>query len=558
MKPRVFKALALLGVLALALTACAKLPTVSEVRVGSDIQSGLSTDYLYYSPSGPAEAATQQEIISGFINAGTGPQNDYQVAREYLSAELATKWNPSAELLIGDTRPIIEVIGASSATVTVKAVARIDELGRYQELSPSINRVLKYSFIEENGQWRISQAPDATVLVRPVFDVLFKSYSLYFYDNQDRYLIPDTRWFATRISTSTRLVSALLAGPDTWLAEAVDSAFPKNTKLAIDSVTVEDTVAIVDLDESVNSTTISQRQRMLVQLTATLTQLPNVFSVQIKIDGVLQNIVNLPYQVTLAKNPDPIVLTADGFRQLSTTAAPMTRATQAVKDWQATEFGINNQQSLLALRGPQGVGLVRLTGVKTDIVRLDYRADLLAPVIDPQGYVWTLGASAESPLFAFDSNARQVFSGLSWLAQAERAAFAISKEGGRIAFLLNYEGDQRLYVAAIERNEKGVPVSISSPIRLGKTERFVGSLAWVDETTVASIARSTLSLTYPVYLQVGGQIKKLSPVPQAKSVVAGGSATASYVLAETGELSVLRSLTWINIAKDILAIHFAG
>jgi hypothetical protein len=247
MRPRAFRAIALLGVLALALTACAKLPTVSEVRVGSDIQSGLSTDYLYYSPSGPAEAATQQEIISGFINAGTGPQNDYQVAREYLSAELATKWNPSAELLIGDTRPVIEVIGASSATVTVKAVARVDELGRYQELSPSINRVLKYSLIEENGQWRISQAPDATVLVRPVFDVLFKSYSLYFYDNQDRYLIPDTRWFATRISTSTRLVSALLAGPDTWLAEAVDSAFPKNTKLAIDSVTVEDTVAIVDL-----------------------------------------------------------------------------------------------------------------------------------------------------------------------------------------------------------------------------------------------------------------------------------------------------------------------
>lgn len=558
MKPRSVKVAALLVALALVLSGCAKLPTSSEVKVGSDIQSGLSTDYLYYSPSGPAESATQQEIISGFINAATGPQNDYQVAREYLSSDLATKWNPSAELLIGDTRPVIEVLGPTVATVTVKAVARVDDLGRYQELVPAIDRVLKYSLIEENGQWRISQAPDATVLVRPVFDVLFKSYSLYFYDNQERYLVPDTRWFATRISTSTRLVSALLAGPDFWLAEAVKSAFPSKTKLAIDSVTVENSVAIVDLDASANSTTVSQRQRMLVQLTATLTQLPNVFSVQIKIDGVLQNIVNLPYQVSLAKNPDPIVLTTDGFRQLSTTASPMTRATQAVKELQANEFGINNQQSLLALRSARGVGVVRLTGANASLVDIDYRADLLAPVIDPQGYIWTLGAAADSLLLAFDSSGRQQFAGLSWLAQADRVAFSISREGGRIAFLLNYEGDLRLYVAAIERDEKGVPVSISTPVRLGKTERLVASVSWIDETTIASIAKSSAGLTYPVYLQVGGQVKKLSSVSQAQSVAAGGPFAASYVLDANGELRVLRSLTWVNIAKDILAIHFAG
>ena len=558
MKASFLKALALLVGTALTLSACAKLPTDSEVKVGSDIQSGLSTDYLYYSPSGPDEAAGQQEIVSGFINAATGPQNDYQVAREYLSRDLAAKWNPSAELLVGDTKPAIEVTGSSSATVTFKAVARVDQLGRYQELFPSVTRVLKYSLTEENGQWRISQAPDVTVLVRPVFDVLFKSYSLYFYDKQDRYLVPDTRWFATRISTSTRLVSALLAGPDYWLADAVNSAFPTGTQLSIDSVTVEAGTAVVDLDASVNSTNIAQRQRMLVQLTATLTQLPNVISVQIKIDGVLQNIINLPYQVSLAKNPDPIALTTDGFRQLSTTTVPMSRATEAAAKWQATEFGINNQQTLLALKGPRGVALTRLAGTNTDLVPLDYRSDLLAPVIDPQGNVWCLATSSDSALNVYGSNGKLIFSTLGWLSQAEHAAFSISREGGRIAFLLNFDGQIRLYVSAIERDDQGVPVSISVPVRVGKSEPLYGSVSWIDETTIASIARSSTSVTYPVYLQVGGQVRKLAPVSAAKSVIASSVSSASYVLDSKSDLSVLRSLTWINIAKDILAIHFAG
>jgi hypothetical protein len=558
MKASLLRALALVAITALALTGCAKLPTDSEVKVGSDIQSGLTADYLYYSPSGPDEAATQQEIINGFINAATGPQNDYQVAREYLSRDLAAKWNPSAELLVGDSRPVIEVLGSTEATVTFKAVARVDELGRYQELVPAISRILKYSMIEEDGQWRINQAPDSIVLVRPVFEVLFRSYSLYFYDNQDRYLVPDSRWFATRISTGTRLVSALLAGPDYWLTDAVNSAFPTGTQLALDSVTVDAGTAIVDLDASVHSTTVAQRQRMLVQLTATLTQLPNVFSVQIKIDGVLQNIVNLPYQVSLAKNPDPIVLTSDGFRQLSTSAVPMKRASEAAKDWQATEFGINNQQTLLALTGPQGIAVTRLTGANSELTAIDYRGDLLAPVIDPQGLIWCQGAAGDSPLTAYDSNGKQVFSTLGWLSQADHVAFSISREGSRVAFLLNYEGQFRLYVAAIVRDEKGNPLAISVPVRMAKSELLTGSVSWIDETTVASISQSSGSITSPVYLQVGGQVKKLAPLPSAQSVVSSGIAAASYVLDSKQELRILRSLTWINIARDILAIHFAG
>jgi hypothetical protein len=297
---------------------------------------------------------------------------------------------------------------------------------------------------------------------------------------------------------------------------------------------------------------------MLVQLTATLTQLPSVFSVQIKIDGVPQNITNLPYQVSLANNPDPIVLTADGFRQLSINATPMTRASEAAKDWRAYEFAINNQQTLLALLGPQGVGLTRLVGAKSETVLIDSRPDLLAPVIDPQGYIWTLGSLSGSQLEAHDSSGQQRFASLGWLAQSEHLGFSISREGSRIAFLLGFPGSVRIYVAAIVRDENGVPVGLSTPIRLGAAERPISAVAFVNDTTVATIARLDSGLTYPLYLKIGGQPKRLAPIADAKEIVSNGAAAPAYVLNAEQELSLLRSLTWINIAKDILAIHYSG
>ena len=69
----------------LATTGCAQLPKSGEIKSGPNVESGLETDYLYYSPSGPTDGDSQEEIVLGFLNAGTGPQNDFEVAKSYLS-----------------------------------------------------------------------------------------------------------------------------------------------------------------------------------------------------------------------------------------------------------------------------------------------------------------------------------------------------------------------------------------------------------------------------------------------------------------------------------------
>jgi hypothetical protein len=74
-----------LAVLLLAsLTGCATLPVSGPVRIGPDLAPPSDSNSFYYSPATPVDGASETEILSGFLAAGTAPQNDYAIAREYL------------------------------------------------------------------------------------------------------------------------------------------------------------------------------------------------------------------------------------------------------------------------------------------------------------------------------------------------------------------------------------------------------------------------------------------------------------------------------------------
>jgi hypothetical protein len=168
---------------ALALTGCAQLPRSSEIKAGPEIQGDIASDYLYYSPSGPSAGESQQDILKGFINAGTGPQNDYEAARQYLTQGFKTKWNPNSEVLIQQGSPAISFNSQQQAVVTVQLQATVDADGHYEVMDAGATRMLQFEMVREAGEWRISKAPDLTILIRPVFDVIFRSYSIYFFDS---------------------------------------------------------------------------------------------------------------------------------------------------------------------------------------------------------------------------------------------------------------------------------------------------------------------------------------------------------------------------------------
>ena len=120
---------------------------------------------------------------------------------------------------------------STSWVVTISSGASIDEKGQYQTSIPSNAFDLTFGLVKnDDGQWRISSAPNGTVLSPDRFASIFERYELYFYDPSYQYLVPDLRWFRSDSGAPSTVVDALLAGPSSRLGQgSLLSAFPKDT-----------------------------------------------------------------------------------------------------------------------------------------------------------------------------------------------------------------------------------------------------------------------------------------------------------------------------------------
>ena len=49
--------------LLLVTTGCAQLPKSGEIKTGPNVESGLETDYLYYSPSGSSKERSAEQLL---------------------------------------------------------------------------------------------------------------------------------------------------------------------------------------------------------------------------------------------------------------------------------------------------------------------------------------------------------------------------------------------------------------------------------------------------------------------------------------------------------------
>ena len=270
--------------IAVSLTGCAQLPRSGAIGVGPDVQVEATDDYLYYSPSLPSPGDSQQQIVTGFLSAGNGPQNDYEVARSYLSTNFKADWSASDEVLVQQGSTSFELLDNATARVELQVSATIDANGVYEAQSGEVKRYLDFELVQESGEWRISKAPNLTVLISPNFSVLFKPYQVYFYDSTHLSLVPDIRWFPSRTSTATELMQALLNGPRPWMREALAWDFPAGTKLSLNSVTITEGVANVDFSDELLGADAQALRHIQAQVKATLLQIPSVERVKITVN----------------------------------------------------------------------------------------------------------------------------------------------------------------------------------------------------------------------------------------------------------------------------------
>jgi hypothetical protein len=529
--------------LIMTLAGCASLPTKIDVRQGPELIPDNSPELTYYTPSGPIAGSGPEEIVSGFLAAGTGPQNGYGVAREYLSEDFAQRWQPDVGVLVRTGAPEFRSSGDSLQIVQIKVGARIDEQGRYLDSDEPKTSSLRFQLSKEAGEWRISSAPNLTVVTPPVFAVVFNAFPVYFLDNTSKRLVPDLRWFPTRASTGTRLVNALLDGPAEGLAAGVISAIPEGTKLTIDAVRVLEGVAQVDFDATALEASASNRRLMAAQLRATLLQLAGVSDIAISVNSSPQDISAPPIIIQSATGA-PYALGLLGVSRITGGQGATLSTTQnAVTQLEPELFAIDSDANRLAYATASGVYLAVSSSISFQNTLVSDATNIKHLAFDVDGFLWLFPSLASDPIAVIDplGNQRSIAQPVG----TERVSASLSPEGSRLALIAQGVNGPEVQIFSILRAQSGYPIELLRADSLTPVLGQAFSLNWQDGSTLRVLERTTSGLTALSDYPLRGPRTQLSmpPVVGVK-IVPGPSSTSTYLLSEAGEVWVLSGGTW--------------
>ncbi len=542
-----------LGVVVLGALAGCGLSTDPTIRPGLPID-GPRSQPLSRTPNGPTDGATPEEIILGFLHAGSTSGEGLEVTRTFLTAPTAKAWIPDSQTVIYTGDPKITSKGDGAYRVSVRVVARIDADGRYLVSPPYDGAAYDFHVESVEGEWRIDELQEGfgRLLEEPEVGYIFRDYPVHYPAIGWNALVVDQRW-VTQDQLATRLTRAQLGRIPEYLEEAVSS--DTGARLAVDAVPVRNGIAFVDLDSESVADDATTRKRLAAQLVATLMSLPGVTEVSITLSGTpmdvgVEGALTTPEQlgfVDRTQTNSPIVLarrrtkliTVDG-RLASLTAADVKRADAAfpalAKKWRH-----------VALR-PDGKELAAVDRDRSELTRIlddgeevhvhPFAAKMTRPCYDYGGVLWVggtgLGRETGYRLWAINSTvdpadaaeAEPKHVPAPWLGKRVVQAAVVSPEGSRIAVIsetLPGTGSH-LDISGIVRQANGLPISTSPhSFRIAAELVEMIDAVWVGQSTLAVIGRrDKQAVMQPYLVDVGGVVEPMTPRPEAVAVTTTG------------------------------------
>ncbi|MFV0252338.1 MAG: LpqB family beta-propeller domain-containing protein [Beutenbergiaceae bacterium] len=549
--------------LLLTVTGCLSLPSEGGVQEG--VEEAPADDGLDLVAADPAPDASSEEIVRGFLfAAAAGLADDFDVARQFLTASAGEQWDPRAGVTIyADADSLnyrVNPDDPTLVTVAAQVSATVDERGTYAEAPAGTVREFAFSLQQDTeDQWRISALDDGALVSWVTFGSQYRQMSVYFLstDGPQR-LVPEARW-VPRSGSENAAVRGLLAGPADWLAPGVVSAVPDGTMLTLDAVAIVDGVATVNLSRQLLDASAADRALVQAQLSQTLAQLPQVRRVEMSVDG---SVLAVDEQAALEQSPDPArfptVVTPDGLAELNSDTLEQVDGVAVPPGLTHLALGYGSAPPV----GLEGQRLVTLTEDATEpVVLWESTAPLLAPSVDVQGWVWTGPMDPEpnrGALLVVDPvSGQQVSVAAPGLIDLNVVAIRVSREGARVAYAVRSELDVRVFVAAVERDASGLPVALGAGVQLGAQMTDVRDLVWVDDVELGVLGAVNGALT--VYLiGVGGTTVPLPSVDDTVAVAGGDGPRQLYLATSTGELYGRSGNGWRVVVSDVRLPTFAG
>lgn len=535
--------------LALILSGCATLPTSGPVTVGGPISVDDATE-VEYLPTGPADGATQKEILDGFIAAAAAPQNNFRVARSFLTDDLAQTWNPARETIVRGIYSRVITTSANEMTYATTVNATVDETGVYTPVRSVEPVTIDVRFTRVNNEWRLSEFPDLSVVTEVAFDSAYDEYTAYFFNESRTALIPDVRVFARQGDPVTAVTRAVIAGPSKFLPNAV-SVFPEDTTLTVAPVDTEGGRARVDLSDDATHASVDDQRAMVTELATSLAEFTDILSTVVTVGAVPLAVSPLPAGEVNPRVDDlPLVVRDGKFGLLADDTIDSIRengARIANLEPVAVSFDVSSGVAAVGTR----IGVYRVSD-RTE--RVSQRPSLVEPQIDDAGSIWWVDPESPSKVSVFAGGATRTFEG-PWPNSAEIAAVEISRENSRIAIAVNSGTAARLYVGAISIDESGRPTAVSGYRALPVDAQSIVDLTWVDSTNLALIGVAD-HVAHVEVVSVGGRLSLLGQ-PQNPTRIAGGNTGVAglTVLSQNDQIWKPRGAGWqsTGFSADVLA-----
>lgn len=562
MRPRRMLHGALAVLTAFALAACATLPTTGDVRPGRAAEQSTGDSDVTYLPQGPSVGATPEQIVRGFIDAASSPSDSWGIARQFLTASFQEQWHPNVGVLV-DAGPGEREYAApepaegdteNTVRLTLRTTGNVDVEGVYSPVAEGAGETeLAFSLVEDGGEWRIDEAPDGIVLDAQSFAAadVFSPYTLTYFDPTWTYLVPDVRWFPKRTNTATRIVRALVSGsPAPWLVQSVRTAFTGDIELGRDSVTVESQVAEVELSSAALGADVTTRARMRTQLERSLKPL-GVLEVRLTVDGRELETGAAQFTST-AVETRPLTLSERGFGyQAGQEVTGINGVSDLLEDFpqQITSITVDGGDRRAIVQAADGVVYSVSNG---DVDEIDGRAGLLAPSLDPFGYVWTVPRSQPTSVLAWAPDVVATTMG-GFAGATAITAFEVSRDGARAVAVLTSGTRSRVVVVGIEREADGTPVSLGESTIIGWLGGAALDAAWLDDTTVGIVVDDGEHRRL-VQQTVGGTSTALDVPDDTVALAASTPVSSIRILGSDGTLRVRSGPVWLAEATGVAVL----
>ncbi|MFE6890147.1 LpqB family beta-propeller domain-containing protein [Streptomyces sp. NPDC057694] len=564
----------------------------------------------------PQDDAAAKSIVEGFLEALTGDDPSYAVARKYLTSKAAKTWHPERQTVV-----LKEAPGATSTDransgddghgfeLTGTQIASLDEEQAYRPADHRYEGRLHLSLVEtakgKPKQWRIDTPPDGVVLGKTDFQRIYQSVNKYYYAvdsgaasaggaSQNR-LVADPVFVRRWVDPLTETVREVLAGPTRWLNPVVTTSFPLKAGLraGTKSLAPDDANKLtVPLNKTADSIGSARCKKMAAQILYSLRDLSS-------------------------SSVDDVELERADGRLMCTLAKPAADALVAPRYSEGTEYQYflddkgrlvrmpgtsGSHQKPEPVAGPMGEGERRMRSVaisrdqeRAAAVSGDGRSLYVASMVTNASLGDALahsGAKAEKDGFttpSWDGN------GDLWVAdrdpknprllvfgqgQADRMqevrvgdlgdearieAVKMSADGARIALLVNEDGKTRLKVGRVEREhgttDGDVEISVADLGLAAPEMEEVTAVSWAGGSRLVVVGREPGGLQQIRYVQSDGSTPTGQALPGLTRVSEIAAADTDLPLLAHSDDGIVRlpsGSAWQSVLKDGTAPVYPG